>query len=360
MSFKSALISLSENSTDNNEINEISEFTNFLSQLDLSNNKTKRKKSNKKEDNNCNKNTNKKKKTSNTSLCQNINNINNKVSSPNDAIIYARCSTIKQEQNNLQSLSTQVGLCLDYCIENNLNVIKIIKEIYNGHNILNLQISNVPNEFSDTNIIIADPSRMTRNVSDADIFINKCREKNIKLHFVRDKLITDTNVEYKKVMNLVCDAFIETQTMSKRLKTTCDIRKKYGSHFGQAKYGYEIRNIIDEQIKLKIRKLFTNQLEQDIIEIINRLYFGSDMINFYNIFRKVSKNENFRLLDSSNNEFDAIYYGNLNYKNIVNLLNENHIYKRNNIWTVISLSNLLSRTEDFNVKYLVLNNKNKI
>jgi DNA invertase Pin-like site-specific DNA recombinase len=273
-------------------------------------------------------------------------------STPTDTIIYARCSTLRQERDNLQSLTTQAGLCLDYCIQNELNVVKIIKEIYNGHDMTKLQINSIPEEFSNINIIIADPSRMSRNVSDADIFINKCKQQNIKLHFVRDNLVTNSNSDYKKIIDLVCDASIESKTMSKRLKTAFDIRKKYGSHIGSAPYGYEIQSIIDPNINLKIRKLAKKQSEQDIIELVNRLYFGSDLKDFYKIFRKVTNNNKFRLLDVSNNEFNAIYYGNIRESDIVDLLNENNIYKRDILWTTSSLTKLLSETEDFNVKYL--------
>ena len=293
-----------------------------------------------------------------TESAKSVNNIQITSNYPKNAIIYTRCSTKKQDLDNLQSLSNQVALCIEYCMENNLNTIQVIKEIHNGHDMSKLQINSIPDTHSNINIIIADPSRMSRNVSDANNFIIQCQKNNIKLHFVRDNLVTDTNVEYKKVINLVCDAFCESQTISKRLKTTFDMKKRYGSHIGSATYGFEIKEKIDPKINLKIRKLVPNKSEQDIIEIINRLYFGSDIKDFYKIFKKVSQNKKFVLKDTNDNVFDAIYYGNITYNDIADLLNENNILKRNISWTPKTISNILSKTDDFNIKYYDNSNHN--
>ena len=337
------------------------EFSKFISTLTINNTQNINKQQKK---------SNKRKKTSGTNSINSINstkkntsqinaiNSNNNKTSQNDAIIYTRCSTKRQDLDNLQSLSNQVALCIEYCMKKNLNTIKIIKEIHNGHDMSKLEINSIPDTYSNINIIIADPSRMSRNVSDANNFIIKCQKNNIILHFVRDNLVTDTNKHYKKVIKLVCDAFCESQTLSKRLKTTFDMKKRYGSHIGSASYGFKINEIIDPKIHLKIRKLVPNKSEQDIIEIINRLYFGSDIKDFNKIFKKVSQNKKFVLKDTNDNVFDAIYYGNITYNDIADLLNENNINKRNIPWTPKSISNILSKTENFNIKYDYNSNHN--
>jgi hypothetical protein len=168
---------------------------------------------------------------------------------------------------------------------------------------------------------------------------------------VRDNLKVNTDENYKKVIGLVFDAFAESKLMSKRLKTTMELRKKYGSHIGQPKFGQKIKTEIDKKVGLKIRKLVPDENEQKIIEIINRLYFGSDINDFYDVFRTISKNKKFILKDLNDEPFDAIYYGNLTNSNIADFLNENGIYKRDYEWTTKSVSSILSETEDFDVKY---------
>lgn len=273
------------------------------------------------------------------------------ISKSNDCIIYSRCSTARQNQNKMQSLSTQVGLCIDYCVEKKLNVISILKDICEGHDISKLQLNEIPDKYSNINLVIADPSRMSRRITDADNFMTKCQENNITIHFVRDNLTVNTNENYIKAIGLVYDAFSESKLMSKRLKTTIGIRKKYGSYIGQPKFGYKTETYIDQKVGLKIRKLVPNENEQKIIEIINRLYFGSDINDFYTAFRKMIKNKKFLLKDLNDEPFDAIYYGNINYTDIADLLNENGIYKRDYEWTANSISNIVSKTENFDVKY---------
>ena len=81
------------------------------------------------------------------------------------------------------------------------------------------------------------------------------------------------------------------------------------------------------------------------------MYFGSNINDFYKVFRKVTGNKTFRLYDASNKEFDVLYYGNITYPQIATLLNENKIYKRGNLWNSQIVSKLLSETENFDVKY---------
>ena len=346
---------ISDNDTNSNcdTDSNCDEFSKFISTLTINNTNKQQNKSNKRKKMSVTKSANSASFTKSASSVSSANlaNSTNKKKLPIDAIIYARCSTARQNLDNFQSLSNQVVMCIDYCKDQNLNTINIIKEIHNGHNMSELKISEIPQTYSNINIIIADPSRMSRNVSDANDFIIQCNKKNIILHFVRDDLVLDSHKEYKKVIDLVCDAYHESQLMSKRLKTTFDMKKKHGSHIGSASYGFKINEIIDPKIHLKIRKLVPNKSEQDVIDIINRLYFGSDIKDFNKIFQRVSQNKKFVLKDTNNNAFDTIYYGNITYNDIADLLNENNILKRNIVWTSKSISNILSKTENFNIKY---------
>jgi len=278
-----------------------------------------------------------------------------KVNQLNNAIIYARCSTPAQNNNQQQSLQTQISMCIDYCHEYDLNIIKVIKDICHGHNIDKLQISSIPDEYSDTSIVIADPSRMSRNIANTMNFIEKCNKKNIILHFVRDDLTTDSNQDIKKVINLTCDAYIETQTLSKRLRTAFETKKNNGSILGRIQFGMESYTEMNQSNQIMIRKIRPNHMEQQIIKLINMLYFGChDMSFFYNVFQSITKNTKYILTDSNQEIFAQIYYGNFTKKTIMEFLNENFILNRNNKWTVTMVDNILNKSENFPVnKYTV-------
>lgn len=269
-----------------------------------------------------------------------------------DAIIYARCSTNTQ----LQSIQNQISICIDYCKDKDLNIVNIYKDIKNGHNITNLQIYSIPENYQNISIIIADPSRLSRNISNTVDFIEKCNIANIKLHFVRDNLITDSNQDIKKIINLTCDAYIETQTLSKRLKTTFETKKKNGSMLGKVPFGMELYNEINPLNQIIIRRFRPNHNEQQIIKLINMMYFGCNNMNdFYNCYQNLTNNITYRMTDNYNKEFEQIFYGNFTKKTIMEFLNDNLIYNRNNIWTVNMINNILNNSNDFPVNKLLSN-----
>ena len=268
------------------------------------------------------------------------------------AIIYARCSTPMQNSDSNQSLQTQICMCIDYCNQNDLSRLDIRKDIHHGHNISKLKIYSILDNCSNCNIIIADPSRLSRDVSNTMDFITKCNKKNIKLHFVRDDLISDSNQDIKKIINLTYDAYIETQTLSKRLKTTFQTKKKYGSFLGRIPFGSESFYETDQTTMVKIRKVKPNEIEQNIISLINMMYFGiNDIKEFYTIFFRLTNNLNYKLIDSNNKQFEQIFYRNFTMNTIVNFLNENNILSRNKKWNVNMLNSILNKTEDFPVNH---------
>ncbi len=89
------------------------------------------------------------------------------------AIIYARCSTLQQNQDMNQSLQTQIGICQDYATTHNLTISNIISEVVPGHNSKKQSYNSVL-KYHNTNVIIADTSRLSRNIGDGNIFIKKC------------------------------------------------------------------------------------------------------------------------------------------------------------------------------------------
>ena len=267
-----------------------------------------------------------------------------------DAIIYARCST----QLQTHSLQTQISICIDYCKDNNFNIINIYKDIQNGHNITKLQIYSIADNYKDISIIIADPSRLSRSISNTVDFIEKCNNVDIKLHFVRDNLTTESNQDIKQIINLTCDAYIETQILSKRLKTTFETKKKNGSMLGKVPFGMELYTEMNQINQILIRKFKPNHTEQQIIKLINMMYFGCNNMNdFYNVYSSLTNNTTYIMKELDNKEFEQIYYGNFTKRTIMEFLNDNQILNRNNTWSISMIDNILSNSNDFPVNKLL-------
>ena len=270
-----------------------------------------------------------------TSMLQhtNINNLSNK------AIIYARCSTKKQNEDMNQSLDTQIGICIDYCNRNNMEIHDIVKEVVSGHDYMKQSYYSILDRVSNTNIIIADPSRLSRNVGAADVFIKKCNELNILIHSVRDSIISDSHINCKKLLNLVYDAFIESSTISKRVSSALKIRKQMGSHLGKPPYGYTIEHVKDVNTGMKLRKLKENKKEQSIIQLMNLLYYGCNIQTLMKhcLYKKIINCEEI-------NQFDGvIYYGNLWTCDIAKILNKHMIEGRHSNWTSLTVMKIVKK-----------------
>jgi DNA invertase Pin-like site-specific DNA recombinase len=258
-------------------------------------------------------------------------------------IIYARCSSIRQTHENNMSLETQVSICLEYCVKNNIIVTEIKKDIVPGHDISKMSLNDIPDNFSNIHIIIADPSRLSRNVADADIFLKRCTDKKITIHFPRDNLISDVLNYRGKILGLVHDAYTETQIMSKRIKSSIQNRKKFGSYIGIAPFGYKINKIAGKGTISFIRKLFKDDSEQKIIEIIKKLYYGTEKIKSLELLiQKISLNNKIKLNFFDNTKIKKLYYGNISINSIVDFLNENNILKRGKEWTYNSVLRIIN------------------
>jgi DNA invertase Pin-like site-specific DNA recombinase len=269
----------------------------------------------------------------------------------NCAIIYARCSTAKQNQDANQSLHTQVGICNAYAAANNLTIVETIQEVARGHNIKKQSYHSITDKYSYTNIIIADASRLSREVGDGSQFLKKCDEAHITIHSVRENIITDSTQDKRKLINSIFDASVESATIGKRISSAIRIRKQLGSHYGKAPYGYKIFNHIDKKSGIKLRKLIEDPKEQLTIQFINKLYYGCNVIDLYKNFKKIKPNTNFKLLDINGVEFIIVYYGQIIIKDIVALLNDNMIEMREDKWKYSDVSTIVRKNLHYHHNY---------
>jgi DNA invertase Pin-like site-specific DNA recombinase len=269
-----------------------------------------------------------------------------------NAIIYVRCSTPKQNQDAHQSLQSQIALCIKYCKDNNLTVIDTIQEIVSGHNSVKQSYQSILDNNSNINLIIADASRLSRNVASAYNFVINCSKKNILIHSVRDNIITNSHQEYKKFINIVFDASIESSIISKRVCSSLKIRRQLGSHIGKIPYGYTCISTIDNKSGMRLRKLIENTKEQNIISFINQLYYGSKIPILYKLYKKITLKDDFRLYEDNGIEFNEVYYGNLRIKDIKHLLDLHSITKNGDNFTSYNIRAIVNKNAHYKHNYM--------
>ncbi len=264
--------------------------------------------------------------------------INQLMIKTNGAIVYLRCSSKQQNEleKNQHGFDTQEQDCIDYCRENNLEILKTIKQTRRAHDISKLTFIDIPNMYSFVNLVLADPSRLSRNYAEATKFLYDCEQKQITLHFARDKLSSDNVADKKKILSLLIDANEESKVVSKRVKCAINQKKKFGSKLGAAHFGYELYRTYNDNFPiLKERPL---DKEQQIIQLIMFLLYGTrDIRSFTKLVREISGNANFRFSDSN------ILYGHYYPEDVAKLLNDWNISRRNKPWTTTGIRRIVQQ-----------------
>jgi DNA invertase Pin-like site-specific DNA recombinase len=273
-----------------------------------------------------------------------------------DAIIYIRCSTKKQNEDNLHGYATQLGLCKEYADKNNFNIIEILYDTIPGHNISKMKINNILEDsiYYNMNIIVADPSRLSRSPSGGTCFVMECLNKKIICHSARHNISTNNNPELKLFLSYILDAYTESQIFISRMKSMMYLKKKHGSYIGVPPYGYHLVkdkyfNTLSEY-PISVKKL--DKHEQDVIKLIAMLTFGAFLEPLYTLLRKLSNDFNAKLYYYDKNheiEFkNKICYGYLREPDIADILNDFNIFKRGKLWTKYSVSRIIKNLKNDN------------
>lgn len=112
-----------------------------------------------------------------------------------NAVIYCRVSTKNQTFGT--SLESQKLFCQEYCSKNNLNVKSIINETNSAKSMdKQEELNNFLDFNEDINLVVYEPSRLSRNLKDFVQFMDQCKEHNITIHFVQDELVSSNNYDF--------------------------------------------------------------------------------------------------------------------------------------------------------------------
>jgi DNA invertase Pin-like site-specific DNA recombinase len=248
----------------------------------------------------------------------------------NSALIYSRISTPQQKTGT--SLESQLALCKDYCKLVKLNLIKNVEEICSARQMSKqIKLNQIITDYTNINIIVLEPSRLCRNIKDFTNFLEICEKKNIILHFVQSITVSNNSMDIKKMISYVYDAETESKILSQRIKRSIVYRKQMKTYLPSiSSFGFMIKD----------RKLCVNENEQEVIKLINKLYFGSDTMSINNLLYKITGNQ-----DEICNLYDTdivhdIKYGNMKFIDIVYFLNNIGITNRGRRWYLTSVSKI--------------------
>ena len=237
------------------------------------------------------------------------------------AYIYCRVSSKKQSNNTHghTSLEVQEELCRKYCNDNNIKVVKVVKEAYSAKN---LNILNGLNYLCDIackgqKIIFYDVSRFSRNTSQALNLIEKLSNNDVSIYAVVEKLSYNTPTEQHQFRIHLSCAQQYSDMCSLKVSNSVSHRRNNGHSMGVAAFGYA--HIRDEN---NIRKKVVNVDEVKIIKRIEQL-----------------KNEKTRT--------------------IINILNNEDIKFRGRNPTLINVRNIIKRLDN-DLKEVLRNNFGKV
>lgn len=266
---------------------------------------------------------------------------NKAITSNGNAIIYCRVSTSNQTFGF--SLDTQMETSTTYCTDNNYKIIDIVHEVCSAKEMCKQEkLVQLINSHENIHIIIHDPSRLSRNISDFTQLLHICESKQITLHFVSDKLITNNNTDIKTILSSVYDSEIEIKTLSKRIKASIAQRKRNKTYLPSIpKYGYTYeKKIYNDKLLRCVRK---NEHEQKVINLINKMYWGCDIKQFQSILQELT-GESHEIYNWSNpNEnVSRIEYGNMTFVDIANFINSIELMRRGKTWTPDSVSDIIN------------------
>jgi len=256
-------------------------------------------------------------------------------------IIYLRLSTQNQAKllGNYLSIEKQYKSCLNYVQNNNLIVVNTVQEIVSVHKIIKRKLDVILNQCSNINIIFYNISRFSRNCIKGLQDIELSRSKKIVLHFVQENLRTDNDEMYHQIRMGLSLSQNESDTISKRVRTTNNLLRSKGWQFGTPPFGTQVK-FIDG-----IRTFSTDIYEYNIINFVVRARIGKiTCIQLNELLQNIIPHNEvpIEFFDETTNnvipKFDKLFT--LTYQEIATLLNDYGILKRNNQWSPSSVSNI--------------------
>jgi DNA invertase Pin-like site-specific DNA recombinase len=253
---------------------------------------------------------------------------------------YAYYRVSSKNQKDGYSIEQQRDACINYCKTNKLKLQGEISEIVSARSMLKQKnLTNLVNLVNDCNIIIYEPTRLSRNPEDYHKLQKTCDEKKIIFHFVTPNLISDNNNDKRLIATGVLDGQFESEFISNRVKKSIAYRKLHNKYVPSIpKFGFAYCKISKNNLKV-----VNNKKEIQIEALIKKLYYGGSAKDINNLLVDITGNNKHQLYNSSNqNEVVSnVEYGNMRIIDVARFLNSTSILRRNKPWNTKNVSDLL-------------------
>lgn len=198
------------------------------------------------------------------------------------AYIYTRVSSKKQAEDNRTSLASQKQQCLNYCALHNFTVEKVVEESASASSINKqrklrdlyqtlLQDTDVqPNKKA--KLVVYSLDRLGRNIIDVLTLVGQLAAIGVTIASVTQDYDFSTVDGAHMMRNIISNAQLERELISRRVKASIAFRTARGDVFGYIPYGQEAY----KDPVTGARKTRPNKAEVDIIRLI-RKYRGINM-----------------------------------------------------------------------------------
>lgn len=273
------------------------------------------------------------------------------------SIIYARISSPNQAEFNGQhfSIENQINICKDYCKKNKINIIDIKSEVVSGRDINKQKILLSLLNYSNINIICYNISRFSRNTKHALEFVDKCKDRNIIIHFVEENIKLTHFSDMHRLRLGLSQSELESNQTSHRISSNNLLLKSKGWKFGRPSFGLESCK------KRGIRIFKTNKTEKAIMEFILHARNGVSCNKLNKYLNKIIPDNKIPIEYYDDDEITKIEHfsksNTLNFNEIADLLNDYNIMNRNKQWNSVTIRRIyknLTSVDKINIKSLNL------
>ena len=163
-------------------------------------------------------------------------NINDK----KDVVLWIRVSSENQAEK--YSLEAQKTELIKYCLENNLNAIKLIECVGSGFDENNKQLQELLEIIDEGQIyavLFCEKDRLMRDISISGYLKLTAKKKNILLIGINDVVKAEDNETQDLTDEMMtCIKKFETRRKTRRAKRSLNIKFDLGGHIGKCPYGY--------------------------------------------------------------------------------------------------------------------------
>jgi len=223
--------------------------------------------------------------------------IQKKIEPGSKVVFYERVSSKGQNdaKNGRVGLDTQNFVLLKYAVDNNLWIDSTFREVGSARSLENLKVLHkIPKNKC---VLVYSVSRLSRNLEEGRELIEQFHKRGGYFYSVMEN-ISSFDPQFLQIMK---NAQIESENLSKKMKETFARIKQMGGHIGVAPYGYETFRVQSGVLNLRESKE-----EQEIIREIKNL------------------------CDELNNDFESVK----------DMLNERETFRRGKKWTYSQIKSI--------------------